>query len=359
VRNVDVLQIQAEMPGEPEDGGDPLAPNREAFLRYLEAAERFDPDFVSFPELVLAADTNRDERPLEELSISLPGPFLDRVGERADALDSYVWVPTYERAGDDVYNAVALVSPDGDYLGTYRKVAPTVNELTNRGVTPGTELPVWETEFGRVGATICWDLRFDDVALAYRAEGLDLMFHPSHGLGHGKLEHWATYHGFHIAYCFTSDCFTSDACVFTPTGDTRGWVSSHPTMPTLDAGEGLRGRYSLATVNTDMACYNQGTFDYEDSELTDLQQAYPESVRIHTHPMEGFTVVESTAEDVTVEELAAEYRLSRTEDAESRTRELVAGVTADSPLFDPGDRATRRPVAVVETDGGDSGSDST
>jgi len=136
MRETRLLQVALDMPGEPERGDDPLARNEEAFLAVLEEAARFDPDFVHAPELTLAYNLDRDARDVADLAHRLPGSFTDRVGERARALDSYVWVPTYERADGSVYNSVALIDPGGTYRGAYRKVAPTVTELEQRGVTP-------------------------------------------------------------------------------------------------------------------------------------------------------------------------------------------------------------------------------
>jgi hypothetical protein len=330
MRETRVLQIAHEMPGEAgADPEDPLAGNRTAFLSLLEEAERFDPDFVNFYELTLVRNMDRSDRPLADLAIEFPGPFIDRVGERAAALDSYVWVPSYERDGDDIYNSMALVGPDGDYLGAYRKVAPTIGEMESRGVTPGSDLPVWDTEFGRVCGTICWDVRFDELALGYRAEEVDLMFHPTHGLGHGKFAHWATYHGFHVAYCWTTD-----ARVFTPHGNVVGRMTNHPTMPTVDVLGG-ESRFAPVTINTDMKPYGMGEFDYGDSALNDLQREYPEAIAIHNVYEDGFVVVESTDEEVPLSQVEAEFDLPTPERAEYRTRELAGAATGESPLLDP------------------------
>ncbi len=329
MRPTRILQVQPNMPGE-RDTNDPLSANKDAFLACLEAAGRFDPDFVVFPELVLADDTGRHDRPVSEVAIELPGPFTDRVAEAAATLEAYVWVPTYEVEGDTVYNAVALIGPAAGYRGTYRKIAPTIGELEDRGIAPGTELPVWDTPFGRVGATICWDVRFDELALAYRRRELDLMVHPTHGLGWGKFAHWATYHGFHIAYCFPSD-----AKVYTPHGHVVGRGTGHPTMPTVDFDDLGGARFHVATVNTNMRSYDMGSFDYSDTELTAIQEAYPESVAIHTPQEEGIIVLESRDEMLDIVTVEREFDLLTTEAAERRTRELARNADSAVPLLEP------------------------
>lgn len=327
------------MPGEP-DTGDPLADNEDAFLTILDEAERFNPDFVSFPELTLAHNTSRDDRPLEELAIEFPGPFLDRVGEAAAELDSYVWVPSYEVDGDDIYNSMALVGRDGEYMGAYRKVAPTIHEMEHSEITPGDELPVWDTEFGRVCGTICWDVRFDEIALGYRARDVDLMFHPTHGLGRGKFAHWAVYHGYHIAYCFPSD-----AKMFSPNGNVTGRLTNHPTMPSVDLGGGASARFASVTINTDMKSYGLGEFDYDETEMNAAQREYPEALEIHSQFEDAFLVLESTDEDVPLSQIEEEFDLPTTEASEYRTRKLADDAVENSPLLEPD---TFRPGAETE-----------
>ena len=54
-----------------------------------------------------------------------------------------------ERDGDMLRNAAVLVGPDG-LIGTYRKThLPFLG--VDRFVTPGDELPVFDTPLGRIG----------------------------------------------------------------------------------------------------------------------------------------------------------------------------------------------------------------
>lgn len=64
-----------------------------------------------------------------------------------------------ERDGAAVFNAAALVGPEG-LLGAYRKLhLPYLG--VDRFTTPGDRgFQVWDTALGRIGAAICYDLRF-------------------------------------------------------------------------------------------------------------------------------------------------------------------------------------------------------
>lgn len=84
----------------------------------------------------------------DEYAESVPGPATDRVGELAAAHETYVWLPMAERDGDRRYNALALIDPDGEVPGSYRKLRPTVAELEG-GTSPGASLPTWKMIFPR------------------------------------------------------------------------------------------------------------------------------------------------------------------------------------------------------------------
>src|ERR1700687_1020583 len=72
-------------------------------------------------------------------------------------------VPFLERYQGQVYNSVPIVDRAGKLVLTYRKNYPTISEM-EAGITPGWEVPVAECDGVRVGAAVCFDVNFADVA---------------------------------------------------------------------------------------------------------------------------------------------------------------------------------------------------
>lgn len=292
----------------------------------LDLADRYDPDFVVFPEVALQHAARQDGL-LEAVAEPIPGPATDAVSEHAVELDSYVLLPMYERDGDEFYNAAALISPDGDVVGTYRKVAPTIGEIEG-GISPGEEIPVWETEFGTVGAFICWDCRYPEVGATLGAKGADLVLFPTHGSAHARLRTWALYHGYHIALCDKSE-----ARVYTPRRDVvgdvdQGWGNPRVTDVDLHGGSAC---ISFAEINTDCKSYSKsGSRDWTEA----IQREYGGSIVLDIHDEDGIVVVESIDDDVSLSDLEAEYGMETIREYEERTRETIGTVTSDSPLFD-------------------------
>ena len=59
-----------------------------------------------------------------------------------------------EREGHQIFNTAALLGPDGALVGKYRKVTLPRGEI-DAGITPGSECPVFDTRFGKLGMMIC------------------------------------------------------------------------------------------------------------------------------------------------------------------------------------------------------------
>ena len=83
----------------------------------------------------------------------------------------------YERDGNAVYNTAVLIGRKGELVGKYRKVYLPYDEPDD-GVTPGTEYPVFDTDFGRVGMMICWDSAYADPARALALKGAEILLMP-------------------------------------------------------------------------------------------------------------------------------------------------------------------------------------
>jgi predicted amidohydrolase len=85
---------------------------------------------------------------------------------------------TLEAAGEEVFNAALLATPDGRHH-TYRKMhLPFLG--VDRFATPGPDAPsVVEIDGLRVGILICYDLRFPEAARMCALDGADLIALPT------------------------------------------------------------------------------------------------------------------------------------------------------------------------------------
>lgn len=115
-----------------------------------------------------------------ECAESVPGPSTEYFGTLAKKHDLYIVAGLLERVGHKVYNVAALIGPDGELVGAYRKVTLPRGEIEG-GITPGDTYPVFETRFGKVGMMICYDGFFPEVARQLAKNGAEVIAWPVWG----------------------------------------------------------------------------------------------------------------------------------------------------------------------------------
>lgn len=95
-----------------------------------------------------------------------------------------VAIPTsfFERDGPHHYNSLAMIGPDGELMGVYRKShipdGPGYEEKYY--FRPGnTGFKVWDVFDTRIGVGICWDQWYPECARAMALMGAELLFYPT------------------------------------------------------------------------------------------------------------------------------------------------------------------------------------
>jgi len=107
------------------------------------------------------------------------GQYCRQLASLAKELHIYLVAGMLEADGDKRYNTAVFLGPDGKLIGKYRK--QKLGHETERN-TAGSESPVFETPFGRIGLMICADRT--DPALVRRLcdHGAELVICPSGGM---------------------------------------------------------------------------------------------------------------------------------------------------------------------------------
>jgi predicted amidohydrolase len=151
--------------------------NCEEYAPLLAEAAKEKADLVVLGETVPSVGAK--QKPQETAEV-VPGPTTDYFGELARRHHLHVVLSLHERAGHLVYNAAVLIGPDGKLLGKYRKVCLPPSEAAS-GIAPGSEYPVFDTEFGKVGLMVCYDGFFPEVARELSNRGAEVIAWPVWG----------------------------------------------------------------------------------------------------------------------------------------------------------------------------------
>lgn len=78
------------------------------------------------------------------------------------------------------YATAVLIDRSGEVIGTYDKSHLTVGEH-EMGLVPGDEAPVFDTEIGKIGFTICWDMWYPGLTQLLYKKGVQLLLDPTMG----------------------------------------------------------------------------------------------------------------------------------------------------------------------------------
>jgi predicted amidohydrolase len=151
--------------------------NLEQFAALVSEAAGRRPDIVCLPEGITVVGNGKS---YAEAAEPIPGPSTRFLGELARKHHVYLVAGLYEREGTAVYNTSVLLGRDGSLTGKYRKVCLPREEIDG-GITPGHSYPVFDTDFGRIGMMICWDVHFPEVARALAARGAEVILMPIWG----------------------------------------------------------------------------------------------------------------------------------------------------------------------------------
>ncbi len=170
VLRVSTSSLRAPSPGSPEK-------NLKFYAEKIDLAGKERADVVCLGEAINYVSTRLHPSDVAE---SIPGPSTAILGEAAQR--NHLWVVTslYERDGNRLYNTGVLIDREGRLAGRYRKTHLPEAEVLN-GVTPGSEYPVFQTDFGTVGIQICWDNFFPEVARNLALQGAEIIFTPIWG----------------------------------------------------------------------------------------------------------------------------------------------------------------------------------
>jgi len=154
-------------------------------------------DLVAFPEACTMSGSSTPWacEPLD-------GPTIAAMSKKAKQRGIWIVCPIGTIDGRKQRNSSVLIDRKGRIAGIYHKNFPTHPEL-DAGIAPGTETPVFETDFGRVGLCICFDLDFWEVGSALCANKAELVVWSSMWQGRRMLTRWAIEFGFHMGAAFS------------------------------------------------------------------------------------------------------------------------------------------------------------
>jgi beta-ureidopropionase len=181
--------------------GKPLA----EILPIVDAEGQSGVDLIALPETWNMQYKNQPE--------PLDGPTVTALCELAQRHRTYIVCPIDHLADGCRLNSAVLIDRLGRVMGCYDKIYPYWSEYDlTPPVTPGHyPPPVFETDFGRLGLAICFDVNFPAVWQALADQGAELVVWPSaYSAGTSLQAHALNHHFAIVTSTYTKDCIVYD-----------------------------------------------------------------------------------------------------------------------------------------------------
>ncbi len=269
-------------------------------VKAMESIRGYQPDIICLPEAFHVAGLPK-EPPLSSETAETPiGHITQPLADFAKQHKCYVIAPVYTQEAGRYYNTAVLIDREGKYVGGYKKMRPTEGEINDLGFTPGPlEVPVFETDLGKIGVQICFDIEWMQGWQQLKEKGADMVFWPSAFAGGKKVEGMAWLHKFPVISSTRKGA--SKIC------DLTGEVVAQS------------GQYNLwgvcAPLNLEKVLLHSWPYAYR---FLDIHQQYGDRVRTYTLHEEEFSVLESRDPALKVADIMKEYDLISYEENKQR-----------------------------------------
>lgn len=297
-------------------GGPTVAANRQHMAKLIEQALPEKPDILALPESFTLSGLAQPR--IEEMAEDLPGATLDMVASYAREQRTYILCPILARRPDGLYIEAFLIDRSGQIAGSYQKHHPVVEgsaySRVEYGSRPGSAMPVFDTDFGRIGVQICFDAEYQDGWEALDKAGAEIIFWLSAYDGGRSVTSKAwDYHRFVV-----SAVQTRYARIVNIMGETLAITGAHDRIVACDI--------DLDTVLLHM--------DFNKTQIQDIRNKYGPAVSMHMYHEEGYFTLQSNRADLPVSQVVEEFNLEPLKDYIRRNQRLQDALRSGEPLPD-------------------------
>lgn len=249
-------------------------------VSYVKKALPAKPDIIVLPEAFCSTVQTAE---------TVPGPITDTFAAIARDNGCYIVVPQYQKDGDRIFNASVLIDRSGKISAIYHKLYPTDYEIAS-GVTPGQENRAYETDFGRIGLAICFDMNFSEIFDKLAKDGAEAVFFSSAYEGRRQLSSRALEHSMYI--------------ISAHWGGLGYIVDKNGRV--LDRSHSWRTPVITRAINFDRYVFH---LDYNSNYLDEITREYGAKIQIDPDASECIFTMSSTTEDIDILDIKQRYGL--------------------------------------------------
>ena len=167
----------------------------EAACRFIDEAAAKGAKLVTFPEVFNYIGT--EPREAEEIP---NGPTITLMAKKAR--EHHIWIhcgsiSEVNPNGEKKYNTTVLLNPEGEEVARYRKrhafditLADGTETRESDRMQIGNDIVMVDTELGKFGLSICYDIRFPELYRYMAQNGCQVLFTPANFQMQTGKDHW-------------------------------------------------------------------------------------------------------------------------------------------------------------------------
>ncbi|WP_407270506.1 carbon-nitrogen hydrolase family protein [Radiobacillus sp. PE A8.2] len=233
------------------------AKNLQSIKQQMEQAAEQKADLILFPELCLTGYFIQDAT--DNLAEPVNGESVKQVQKWSKELNLYA-VFTWPELKDDglVYNSASLISNTGDIVGIYRKVH--LYDEEKLVFTPGERFKAFDTELGKIGLIICFDLDFPESIRSLKIDQADIVLcstnnmEPYQDYQEAYLKSRSMENEIPVAICNRIGTerdltFFGESAIYSERGKNYIKLAEHPVTKTVEVPIRLKTDPNLQYVN--------------------------------------------------------------------------------------------------------------
>lgn len=273
--------------------------NLDRGLDILRAAGRQGAKLVCLAETFTTAGMSTKQG--MQYAVELDGLELAEIKAIAREYSMHIVAGLLNKRDGVIYNSAILIDGNGELTGIYDKALPTPGELET-GVVPGKTQAVFDTDLGRIGLGICFDVNDDELWKRYQDEGADFVCWISAYDGGFPLQ-------------------------------MRAWNGRIPIVTAVMSYHGRvvdvtgqniasTSRWSRLVIHDLNLSRRVFHTDFHIEKLLELQNKYGVDVRVESVTEEHYFTVEATNENLSIDKLIADEGLISWDDYIRRSTHL-------------------------------------
>lgn len=264
-------------------------------LQVMEEMITYRPDIICLPEIFAYSHIAGYRYDIREVAEKTPGAIVTPFMNFADRHNCYIICPTYVLHEGNVYISAVLIDRQGKIAGEYHKLRPAEGEL-EMGIKPGKfPPPVFQTDFGKIGIQICFDIKYEEGWNYLKDNGAQIIFWPSAYAAGQEISSRAWRHQIYIVTSTQKD--TSKICDIT--GETIAQTGR------------WQGNWVCAPVNLEKAFIHTWPAV---SKFPAMRKKYGSRIGIRSYTEEEWTIIESLDPDLKIDDVLKAFNLKSMHD---------------------------------------------